>query len=67
MLIGRRASINPGGTPYNDLYGEAPPEMRNGYLFQPSGVVEVYERVGKSVSFRSVKRPKRANRRILWL
>ena len=30
-------------------------------------VVEVYERVEKSVSFRSVKGPKRANRRILWL
>ena len=30
-------------------------------------IVEVYERVEKSVSFRSVKRPKRANRRILWL
>ena len=30
-------------------------------------IVEVYERVGKSVSFRSVKGPKRANRRILWL
>ena len=51
MLIERRASIYPGGTPYNDLYGEAPAELRNGYLFQASGVVEVYERVGKSVSF----------------
>ena len=30
-------------------------------------IVEVHERVEKSVSFRSVKRPKRANRRILWL
>ena len=30
-------------------------------------IVEVYERVEKSVSFRSVKGPKRANRRILWL
>ena len=30
-------------------------------------IVEVYERVGKSVSFRSVKGPKRANTRILWL
>ena len=67
MLIGRRASINPGGTPYNDLYGEAPLELRNEYLFQPSGVVEVHERVEKSVSFWSVKRPKRANRRILCL
>ena len=62
-----RPSINPGGNPYNDLYGEAPPEMRNGYLFKTSGVVEIYERVEKSVSIWSVKRPKRANRRILWL
>ena len=30
-------------------------------------IVEVYERVGNSVSFWSVKGPKRANRRILWL
>ena len=67
MLIERRASINPGGTLYNDLYGEAPPELRNGCLFQTSGVVEVYERVAKSVSFWSVKRPKRAKRRISWL
>ena len=67
MLIGRRASINPRGTPYSDLYGGAPPEMRNGYLFKTSGVVEIYERVEKSVSIWSVKRPKRANRRILSL
>ena len=67
MLIERRASINPGGTLYHDLYGEAPPELRNGCLFQTSGVVEVYERVAKSVSFWSVKIPKMANRRISWL
>ena len=67
MLIETRASIYPGETPYNDLHGEAPPELRNGYIFKTSGVVEVYERVGKSVSFWSVKRPKRGNRRILWL
>ena len=30
-------------------------------------IVEVYETVGKSVSFQSVKGPKRANGRILWL
>ena len=30
-------------------------------------IVEVYERVEKSGSFRSVKVPKRADRRILWL
>ena len=51
MLIQRRASINPGGTPYNDLYVEAPPELRNGYLFQTSGVVKVYERVGNLCHF----------------
>ena len=46
-----------GGTPYNVLYGEAPPE-RGGYLYQAQvyervGIflVEVYERVGKSVIF----------------
>ena len=27
-----------GGTPYNDLYGEAPPERAKGYLFQASGM-----------------------------
>ena len=44
----------PGGTPYNGLYGEAPPER--GTFFRPQvfervGIllVEVYERVGKSV------------------
>ena len=68
MLIERRETINPGGTPYNDLlHWEAPPALRNGFLFQTSGVVEVYERVGKSVQFWSVERPKKANRRILWL
>ena len=67
MLIERRASINPRGKPLQWPIREAPPELRNGYLFQTSGVVEVYERVGKSVSFWSAKRPKRANRRILWL
>ena len=43
-----------GGTPYNGLYGEAPPER--GTFFRPQvfervGIllVEVYERVGKSV------------------
>ena len=30
-------------------------------------IFEVYERVEKSVSFLSVKGPKRADRRILWL
>ena len=58
-----------GGTPYNALYGEAPP--KKGYYFHASGIwkgtgislVEVYERVWKSFS----KRPKRANGCILWL
>ena len=43
-----------GGTPYNGLYGEAPPEM--GTFVRPQVyervailLVEVYERVGKSV------------------
>ena len=43
-----------GGTPNNDLYGEAPPER--GTFFRPQvykrvGIsqVEVYKRVGKSV------------------
>ena len=36
-LIERRASINPGGTPCNGLYGEASPELQKGYLFQTSG------------------------------
>ena len=35
-----------GGTPYNSLYGEAPPER--GTFFR----LQVYKRVGKSVIFR---------------
>ena len=67
MLIERRASINPGRTLYNDLYGEAPPELRNGCLFQTSGVFEVYERVAKSVSFWSVKiRGRRRQKKLRW-
>ena len=58
------------GTPYNGLYGDTPPEM--GYFFRR----QVYERVGillvevhesVSLSFRSVKMPKRTNSCILWL
>ena len=41
----------PGGTPYNGLYGEAPPGR--GIFFR----LQVYERVG-NLSFGSVKRPK---------
>ena len=43
-----------GGTPYNSLYGEAPPERGTFFRLQAYkrvGIsqVEVYERVGKSV------------------
>ena len=44
----------PGGTPYNGLYGEAPPEMGAFFGVQVClrveiSLVEVYKRVGKSV------------------
>ena len=44
-----------GGTPYNNLYGEAPPEMGTYFglqVYERVGIslVEVYERVEKSVS-----------------
>ena len=43
-----------GGTPYNGLYGEAPPESGTFFtlqVYERVGIsrVEVYERVGKSV------------------
>ena len=43
-----------GGTPYNGLYGEAPPERGTFFrlqVYKRVGIsqVEVYERVGKSV------------------
>ena len=48
---------------------EAPPERGTFCRLKPKGVgislVEVYKLVGKAVG--SVKGPKRANRRILWL
>ena len=51
-----------GGTPYNGLYGEAPP--KRGTFFRPpvyervgNSLVEVYERVG-NLSLGSVKGPK---------
>ena len=60
-----------GRTPYDGLYGEAPPER--GIFFRP----QVYKSVGVSLvevdkcqgnlSFGSVKRPTRANRWTLWL
>ena len=58
----------PGGTPHNNLYGEAPLERGTFFRFQvyeSVGIllVEVYKRVGKSVIWHgSVKGPKRANR-----
>ena len=55
--------------PYNGLYVEAPTERHTFCRLKPKRVgislIEVYERVGKAV--RSVKGPKRADRRILWL
>ena len=55
---------DPGDTPYDGLYGEAPPER--GIFLR----LQVYDRVGISLaeaykrvgSFESVKGPKRANR-----
>lgn len=43
-----------GGTPYNGLYGEAPPERGTFFTLQVyervrNSQVEVYERVGESV------------------
>ena len=49
-----------GSTPYDGLYGEAPPER--GTFFR----LQVYERVGKSVLW-VCERAQRANRWILWL
>ena len=58
-------------TPYNGLYGEAPPETGPFFRLQVYERVaispaEVSERVGKSV-FLSLIGPKRANSRILWI
>ena len=51
-------SISPGGggTSYNGLYGEAPPERGTFFtlqVYKRIGIsrVEVYERVGKSVTY----------------
>ena len=54
------------GTPYNDLYGEAPPERGIFFrlqVFKRVGtlLVEVYERAGKSV-MRVCERAQRVNR-----
>ena len=54
------------GTPYNDLYGEAPPERGIFFRLQVykrvgTLLVEVYERAGKSV-MRVCERAQRVNR-----
>ena len=55
-----------GGTPYDGLYGEAPPERGTFFrlqVYERVGIllVEVYKRV-RNLSFGSVKGPKRATR-----
>ena len=55
-----------GGTPYNGLYWEAPPEQGTFFRLQVYGMVgillvEVYERVGTSVIW-VCERAQRANR-----
>ena len=52
-----------GGTPYNGLYGEAPPERDTLFklqVYKREGIslVEVYERVGKSIIVASKKASK---------
>ena len=76
-LIARRASINLGGEgvpPIMAYTKKLRPNCETGtfsrlQVYERVGIsiVEVYERVEKSGSFRSVKGPKRANRRISWL
>ena len=51
-----------GGTPYNDLYGEAPPERGTFFrlqVYKRVGIsqVEVYKRVGKSIIYAWNRRP----------
>ena len=61
-----------GGTSYNGLYGEAPPEMGTVFRLQLdervgiSSLVELYERVGKSVIWVR-KKAQKSKRCILWL
>ena len=62
------------GLSYTAYTGKLRPNCKRGTFSRPQvyervgiSVVEVYERVEKSVSFWSVKGPKRANRKILWL
>ena len=72
LLTRNRISITRGGgTPYNGLYGEAPPERGIFFRLQVykrvgTLLVEVYERAGKSV-MPVCERAQRANRWILWL
>ena len=56
LLLSIKCSAAPplGGTPYNGLYGEAPPERGTFFrlqVYKRVGIsqVEVYKRVGKSV------------------
>ena len=63
---GRLKYLGGGGTPHNGLYGEAPPEKGTFFRLQEYKrveilLVEVYERVGKSVIW-VCERAKRANR-----
>ena len=58
-----------GGTPYDGLYGKAPPKRGIFFrlqVFERVGIslVDVFERVG-NLSFGALKGPKRANRCIL--
>ena len=74
LLTRNRISITRGGgegTPYYDLYGEAPPERGIFFRLQvykrvATLLVEVYERAGKSV-MRVCESAQRVNRWILWL
>ena len=71
----KKSNINPGGVPPIMAYaGKLRPNCERGTFSRPQvyervriSIVEVYERVEKSGSFRFVKEPKRANRRISWL
>ena len=61
----------PGNTPYNGLYGEAPPErgiFSRLQVYERVGILlgEVYKRVGKSV-IRVCERTQKGYRLILWL
>ena len=54
MLLWQRSVNFTGGTPYNGLCGEGPPERGTFFTLQVYGRVgisrvEVYDRVGKSV------------------